>query len=434
MRKKIISLILLFSALHAQTLQDALEDMLETNPTIQERLNNYKVTNIDIKSAKSGYYPKIDLMVAGGKEKTDRDYMNVTYDVYQSSIKYTQNLFNGFNTTHLVDEEEFRTVAAAYSYIEKVNSLAFDLASAYLEVIKNQKLLDISKENVTIDEEILSKVKKLYKFGLTTLSEVNKVESSLALAKSNYIVQENTLLNASYNLEKLLGKRVKAHEMVKPTLQSSLFPKRKEEALETALKNNPSLIVSNYNIELAKSTKKAAEANYYPKVDIELAQTYNHNLGGSYGKNDVSSAMIYLSYNLFSGFGDEAAIEKALVKTAQENNNKNILKREVIQSLNLAWTAREKLNEQLLHLKKYKEFSNKTLQLYTKEYDLGRRSLLDLLSAQNDFIQSRAQIITTQYSILYAEYKILSTMGVLVDTIMGNSEKLYNRVAIKKEK
>ena len=64
--------------------------------------------------------------------------------------------------------------------------------------------------------------------------------------------------------------------------------------------------------------------------------------------------------------------------------------------------------------KKYEKFSNKTLELYSREYDLGRRSLLDLLSAQNDLIGANSQIINANYNILFAKYRILDAMGILV--------------------
>lgn len=85
---------------------------------------------------------------------------------------------------------------------------------------------------------------------------------------------------------------------------------------------------------------------------------------------------------------------------------------------------------QLEHLNAYKDFSLKTLTLYSKEYDLGRRSLLDLLSAQNDFIGSKAQIINTEYSRLYAKYRILDALGTLVSTVVGDTTVVYNKVGL----
>jgi len=200
MKKIILISSFLILQLAAQDLKTTLSEVLTTNPDILERLQNYKATQKDITSAKAGYYPSLDLKLGLGVEKTKRnDQANGTpdrefnFNVYENSLTYTHNLFNGFATTYQVDEQEYRTLSAAYSYIEKVNNTSFNLVNTYIEVLKNQELLGTAQKNVAIDEAILVKVQKLYDSGLTTLSEVNKIESSLALAKSNLVVQENTL-------------------------------------------------------------------------------------------------------------------------------------------------------------------------------------------------------------------------------------------------
>jgi adhesin transport system outer membrane protein len=434
MRKQITLLLLLASTSYAETLQQTLNEILETNPKIQERLRNYNATKIDITSAEAGYYPKIDLVLGGGQENTDRELYNRNYTVYENSLSYTHNLFNGFNTTYLVKEQEYRTLAAAYSYIDTVNTNSFDMTNSYLEVIKNQELMDTAVENVKIDQEILKKVKKLYKAGLTTLSEVNKIESSLALAQSNLVVQENNVLDAAYNLEKVLGRPLEPSKMTKPTIDKKNFPKTKQEAIDFALKNNPSLLVSEYNIKLAQATNKEKKSQFYPKLDVEVSQSLNNNVSAIKGKDNVFRAMAFVSYNFFNGFSDKAALQKSLSQIYQEVENKNSIKRDIIQNLNLSWAARQKLQEQLTHLIEYKDFSHKTLVLYSKEYALGRRSLLDLLSAQNDFIRAKAQIITTRYSILYAQYRILNTMGILLPTIMHDTKNIYANVDLNHDK
>jgi adhesin transport system outer membrane protein len=306
------------------------------------------------------------------------------------------------------------------------------MLSAYIEVMKNQELLKTAKKNVKIDEDILDKVQKLYDSGLTTLSEVNKIESSLALAKSNLIVQENNILDASYNLQRILGRALNPDEMSKPNDIINL-PSTKEEAILFAMKNNPSLLVSQYNVKLAQATYKKKKSPFYPQIDIELSQSMNKNLSAIRGEDDRFRAMVYLSYNIFNGFADKTAIQKSISGIHQEVQIKETLKRKVIEALSLAWAANKKLNEQLKYLIEYKDFSFKTLKLYTKEYDLGRRSLLDLLSAQNDFIRAKEQIITTEYSLLFAKYRILDAMGILVSTIMEGKKIIYNNVNISQQ-
>ena len=446
MNKKLIFLALgVTSVLIAQDLKTTVEDTLKTNPIVQERLKNYNATKEDIEVAKSGFYPKLELSIGVGVEMNQQrtDYKGVstlsedgiegvdstTFSVYQNSLKYTQNLFNGFATSSKVKQQKSSTAAAAYSYIENVNDIAFKTVDAYIQIMRNKELLKTAQANVDINEEIFNKVQKLYDAGLTTLSEVNKIESSLSLAKSNYIVQVNTLLDVGYNLQRVLGRYIETEKMEKPVLNIAL-PASIEEAAQYAMKNNPSILIAANNVKIAQAKYKENKSIFYPSVDIEISQNMNKNISGIQGNDDRLRAMAYLKYNLFNGFSDKANIQKSISQIHQEIESKNNIRRQILEGLNLSWAANEKLGDQLGHLIEYKKFALKTLTLYAKEYDLGRRSLLDLLSAQNDFIGAKQQIINTEYSMLFAKYRVLDAMGILVQTLLGDTDMLYSNVGL----
>ena len=434
MKNILLATSLLALSANAQSVDRLLQDVLETNPTVTERLHNFKASQSDITAAQAGYYPSLDLSFGAGKEETDRTptggvTATTDFDITQTSITYSQNLFKGFETLHQVDEQSARSVAAAYSYIETVNDIGLDLVSSYVEVLRTNELLTTARQNVEINEEIFNKVSKLFESGLTTLSEVNKIESSLSLAKSNTIVNENNLASTRYALKRIVGHDVDVAAMVKPLFETQL-PATKEAAMEFALQNNPSLLVSDYNVQQAQAAKKVKEAAYYPELDVEVSQSESEHLSAYDGEEEKFKAMAYLSFNLFNGFADQAAIEKNAALALQEQAKRDQLRREVTESLDLAWSSYEKLSEQLRHLNDYKEFSLKTLTLYSKEYDLGRRSLLDLLAAQSDYIGSKSQIIGTEYDILLAKYRILDAMGIIVTSILEGGDSLYQGVGV----
>jgi adhesin transport system outer membrane protein len=431
MRKILMISALLCAALNAQDLKQTLKEVIETNPDIAERAKNYNMTKEDLKAAKGAYLPKLDLSIATGNEKTAingniSDSVNKTVNLttYQTSLSLTQNLFNGFQTTYYVKEQDARKFAAAYSYVEKVNTTSLATVTAYAELLRNKELLDTSKENVDITNEIFTKVQKLYDSGLTTLSEVNKIKSSLALAKANYVVQENSYNEAFYTLHRYVGRFLDPKELQKPVV-NSVLPANVDEAAQMALHNNPSIKAALYNIKLAQNTYKEKKAPFYPSIDLEVSESQNKNTGGIEQNTDNFKAIAYLKYNLFNGFSDSAGLQKSVSQIHQEIETKNSTQRQVVQNLNQSWSSFEKLQEQLKHLEEYKDYSVKTLALYSKEYDLGRRSLLDLLSAQNDLIGSRSQIINSSYNMLESKFKILDAMGVLVDTVLGEGETNY---------
>ena len=442
--KLLLNSVLLFSLLSSSllglTLKESVIEVMNTNPVVAERLKNYRATQQDLSIAESEYYPSVDFRAslgynnagefkdsAGGEwnhKVTDEQYNN-----YETSLTLTQNLFDGFSTTNKVDYQEARILAAAYNYIEKSNDLAFKMTTTYLNVVRSYELLQTARENVQINDEIFRKVKDLFDSGLTTDSEVKKIESALSLARSNLTVQRNNSRDAEYSFRRVLGRMPNVATMSKPALDISM-PESIERAALYAINHNPSLLVSRYNIKGAEALHKQRQKDFYPKLDLELAQKYNDadDINSFNRPDDRFSARLVLSYNIFRGGADSAAAQREISKINQEIDIKRDLKRQVIEGLDLSWNAYEMIAQQLKDLKDYSRFSEKTLELYKEEYDLGRRSLLDLLSAQNDVINSRSQIITAEYDHLLAKYRILDAMGLLPMAIVGDTKEFSSRV------
>lgn len=441
-RKLILSITVitcLSSSLGALTLKESIVEAMNTNPVVQERLKNYRVTQQDLNIAESEYYPKLDLRAAVGYNKqgalknSDDNWkhkvLDNSYGNYETSLTLTQNLFDGFGTMSKVDYQEARILAAAYNYVEKTNDIAFQMTNAYLNVLRSYELLQTARENVQINQDIYAKVKDLYDAGLTTDSEVKKIESALSLSRSNLTVQKNNTQDTEFNFRRVLGRMPDAETLVKPEMNTPM-PESRERAALYAIKHNPSLLVSEYNVRGAQALWNQHSKEYYPTVDLEISQTYNdfQDRPAIDQADDRFKAKIVLNYNLFRGGADEAAVQKDISKINQEIDIKRDLKRQVIEGLDLSWSAYTMIGEQLKDLKEYSAFSEKTLELYKEEYDLGRRSLLDLLSAQNDVINSRSQIITAEYDRLFAKYRILDAMGLLPMAVAGDITEYTRRV------
>ena len=429
-------------SLWALTLKQSVSEVIQTNPVVQERLKNFRATQQDLGIAKSEFYPSVDLRAAVGYTQAGdikssnpgsdwNHYVNeIDYSNYESALTITQNLFDGFGTLRKIDYQHSRILAAAYNYVETTNDIAFKMTSAYLEVVKSYELLQTAKENVQINEEIYVKVKDLYDSGLTTDSEVKKIQSSLSLARSNLTVQLTKAREAEYSFRRLLGRMPKISEMQRPTLDVAM-PESIEKAALYAINHNPSLIVSRYNIEGAKALYAQNKKEFYPKIDLEVSQTFNDQDKANTGFNspdDRFRVQLVLNYNLFKGGADSANAQKLISQLSQEVEKKRDLKRQVIEGLDLSWNSYEMIQEQLKDLRAYKKFSEETLELYKEEYDLGRRSLLDLLSSQNDTINARSQIITAEYALLSAKYRILDAMGLLPLAILDDTSSFLSRV------
>ncbi len=418
----------------ALTLQEAMMETIRSNPKILETVKNYNAVKEDVKIAKSDWFPKLNYYGGVGYEggkNTYNDYDWNNYSVFENSLILTQNVFDGWGTTHRIGTQQARLLASAYHYIETVNNTGFRLVRYYIDVLKNRELLKIAKENIRINEDIYNKVDKLYKGGLTTKSEMKKSASSLALARANFILQENRLKDALYQFKRVYGKEITDASVFENPSASLPLPNSYEEGRAYSLKHNPSILVQRYNIKAAQEGYEEKKSKYYPKFDLRARSSWNYNMGGIADGHDeryrVSGVM---TYNLFNGLADKAAIQKGISQTQQAVMKEGDLSRQTEEAYNISWNAYTHLDQQLKYLQEFKKYSAQTLTLYTKEYEMGRRSLLDLLSAQNDLISAKMQIVNTKYEHLFAEYRILNAMGTMVPTVMGRKREYFARVAL----
>ena len=425
---------LLSSNSQALTLKESISIVIDTNPIIKERINNYRATQQDLKIAESEYLPSLDFRSGVGYKNAGKYHNDVTsdnYKYYENSLKLTQNLFNGFDTQHKVNYQESRVLAAGYHYLEKTNDLSFNMVEKYLDVIKNYKLLQNAKDSVDFHQRMYEDIKNLYDAGLNTASSISKVKAGLALAKTNYIVQKNNTRDSEFNFARIFGKKPIVTDMELPVLEVQM-PYSIQRATMYAIKNNPSLIVSHYNLEGAEALYKKSKSGYFPKIDFEIEQLYNdYSKDNSFDTPDDRFRVgLQLRWNLYRGGADKAAEQKAISKMHQEHQIHEDLQRQVIEGLELSWSAYEIIQEQITQLQEYAKYSESTLISYKEEYNLGKRSLLDFVTAQNDVVNSRAQMIKAQHEQLFAQYRLLDAMGLLVTAVMGDQGSYETAVNI----
>ena len=446
-KRRLISIVassacLLSMNLQALTLKESVLEALNTNPIVQERLKNFNETQQDLEITKAEWLPSLDYRATAGRNNageikdysSDSEYKNqvedTTYNHYTNSLKLTQNLFNGFSTTHKIDYQEARILGAAHHYLENANDVAFQMTEAYIDVVRSYQLYENSKENVKVNEKIYNDVQSLFDQGLTTKSEMTKIYASLSLAKANLVVQKNNTIDKEFRFKRLLGRNIDISSFTLPAL-NYVMPESKERATMNAIQNNPSILVSNFNIKAAQALYKEKQSKFYPTVDLEFEQVFNDvNKSNDFDSaDDRSKAYVVLNWNLYNGGADSANIQKSKSTINKEVELQRDLKRQTIEGLELSWSAYNLLGDQLTELYKYYDYSQETLESYQSEYEMGRRTLLDLLSAQNDLVNSKNQIINAQMDKLFAQYRILDAMGLLVNAVVEN-EDTYNKIIL----
>jgi adhesin transport system outer membrane protein len=206
------------------------------------------------------------------------------------------------------------------------------------------------------------------------------------------------------------------NDLIKPALNYS-FPATLEEATNIALLQHPTLRSANADIAQARAQHDAATSTYYPRVDLEIEKTFDDNINGLEGKNENLQAMLRMRYNLYNGGKDRANRNRTASAVQQSAEIRNNTRRQTIENLRYAWDAKQLIGEQLKYIKQHIKLTHETLEGYRKQFSLGRRSLLDLLNTEDEYISALRSLVESESEHTIAEYRILNGMGSLIETL-----------------
>ena len=414
--KKILSLSLLsFTLLNAFSIQEMAQETISSNPKMEVALSNYKATLEDLNSAKARYYPSLDLLAKGGAEQSDTPNTDEnTLLRRETSLTLTENIFEGFGTVEQIKEKKARINAQAYTVLDQANSLSLKASEVYFNVLKEKALLDLAEDYVETHKIILGKIEEKTNAGLGKKSDVEQTKGRLSKALANLYAQQNNYLDAKSQFARVLGRDEDVENLSipeTPALSSTEFDILESQANEF----NPLLKIVESNIETQKALYEQAKVPYYPTLDVEVKGDWNENVHGIEGKDESYSAMLVLKYNLFRGGSDEAQRLKNKMLINKELSSLTDKEQDVAQELKLALAANDLITKQLESLKDHALYTKQASDSYAQEYNLGRRSLIDLLNAELEFNSAKQAQIRAKFDLLYSKYRILSVTGALAD-------------------
>ncbi|MBR9805181.1 TolC family protein, partial [bacterium] len=184
-----------------------------------------------------------------------------------------------------------------------------------------------------------------------------------------------------------------------------------DDVIDQALGQHPALKVAYANIKAAEHKQQRAHSTRYPKIDLRLAKELGSDLNGIPGDTDETSLSLNLTYNFFRGGADKAERQKRVSEMHQQQQFAAKVRRQVINTLRLAWDADQSIAEQLVYLKKHVIKSKETMNSYQEEFFIGQRDLIDLLDAKNELNAAQNRYTDSYYDGISARYRIYEGVG-----------------------
>jgi len=429
---------LVCSSVQADTLETALTKAYEYNPTLKAARAGSQAVDENIALAKSGYRPT--LSVDGGysdsKINTNAHAPIKPVDGYSRTLVATisQPVFRGFKTINSVKSAKSYAKASQAGLMATEQSVLLEAAIAYLDVLQDEAIVKLQKNNEKLLKKELDETKERFKVGEVTTTDVSQAEASYASAQSQRIAAEGNLEASKSVYKQIIG--VDAKELKNPKEIEKMFPKSLEAALEYAREHS-------YALEAARQTLKARKydvstnqgdllpsINAYAKAGRIKTQNYNYNKNPT---NDEVELGVTFTMPIYNAGSSRAKIRQSKYYhwQAQEDllNTEDALRANITSAWEYLSANKARISSVKAQTKAYQVALNGV----REEEALGNRTVLDVLNQYQYLLNSEVEEVTTRHDYYVAGLSILQAMGKLTAKDLKLKVDLYNADAKYKE-
>lgn len=404
------------------------------NPGVRAAYHNFEASQFSVRTAKGGYLPSVDLSAeAGETNKETPIFPEDNFDHQNFRLTISQMLFDGFKTSNSVDQASSAERAAYFQLMVASEEAALEAATAYLDVMRYQALVELAESNLKEHHRIYKHVEERADAGVSRGVDLEQANARLALADFNLLQEVTNLHDVRARFLRVVT-ALPAEKLNAPTLPLSKIPSTRDEALKEAFDMSPVLQRAVANLETSHAAAAVRRSPFMPEVYLRLRAEDGNNLEGVLGDHTEEAIELVMEYNLYNGGSDKSAYREALRKQAEAFDLRVKACHDVRQTLTIAHNDIGSIESRLTFLAKNEVSIAKARVAYRNQFDIGQRTLLDLLDSENEYFDVSRSLVNAQFDQSVARVRTLAAIGILkdsmnvsVDVPNGHS----NRVAIE---
>ncbi len=392
---------------------------LQSHPKIFISRNDINVSKQQLTQVESAFLPTISLSLGIGREDSNNASSRALtgsgsseMERRESAITLSQMLFDGFNADNLRRSQQETISAEELAYENLASETALKAIEAHLEVAAKNKSLEDHLSNLIVHEKIAKDIGLRVRSGKDDRARVSQISARLSLALANLETAKNQLLSANSAYLREVG------ELPAKTLraQGELFkiPENETEYVDAVLSNNLFLHSKLKQMDAQKYQEKASASHHLPSLYLETGASWNANLDAVRGRNSDAFVMLRMRYDLFKGGAERAGERIAMHQTQSLLYELDDLRRELKKEASQAWFSYQSNSKRASYLQDYVESAQTTKIAYAQQFNIGQRSLIDLLDAENELLKAKSQLHESQQELSLSKYQIMHLQGRLL--------------------
>jgi adhesin transport system outer membrane protein len=405
----------------AVDLKQAVQAAIVHNPQINQAIQNKEAIEFERKQAQGLYQPRISVEASAGVRRLENatrrslGIANETLYPVEGDLVVEQVLFDNGARQSELRRQAARTDGAALRIEERSEFVALDVSRHYIDYLLQQRIVAASEDNVVFHERLSADLREGVSKGSISIADQQQSEERLQAARAKRTEAIEELQKAAISFQQLTGLSLEQATMPAPIVQS--LPSSLSDALELARTRNPRVREAMADVEAAHQVVGAARADLGPRVSLEGRGRYGEDIDGFRGRTNDLLGRVVLKWNIFDGGINRAKVQEMVRRASEQRYRLHELTRQAEADTRLSWSRVENQTKLLSELETQSRVSDDLLLSYREQFNIGRRSLLDVLDAQNTRYNVQVQTETARLSQMFAQYRVLAASNLLLEAL-----------------
>ena len=410
----------------AEGLTDTLADTYVGNATIQSQRYSLRGTDERLSKAEAGWRPQVSL--TGSIARGPQEFVFVpVHDQWLTArnvaLQILQPLYRGGGTVAGIAQAKAEIGAGQAELSDVEQQQLYAAASAYLDVYRDQRLVELSRNLVDVLDVNEKNVQSTFRAGAATETDTSQAAARLEGAVASRLAAEGEFATSRANFKAIVGRDPGALEA--PTLIGQL-PAGEADAQAVALAQHPALLAARQRIEAASHKVDVVRAELLPKVDAVGTLTHEDDAFTRGDRLNSASIGVQASIPLYEGGGTYSDIRAAREAVAQEQKTELQTERDVARQVTAAWNRLAAARAQQDQFKAQIEANQVALRTTGDQVTAGTRTRLDLLNAEQELFSSRVNLVAAQHDTYEASFQLELAAGVFTPKALGLAVETYD--------
>ncbi len=383
----------------ADPMRLAVVKALQSNPEVNAKFNAYRASADAVDVAVGALRPRLDVNAAAGIEENRISSRRPESESLRRTglgVSLTQLLWDGLGSKRDVDRASHERLSRYFDLIEATEQTSLEAARAHYDVMRFRRLVALAEDNYVEHRYASQQIQARFRAGVGRGVDFEQSNARLALAESNLTTETANLHDVMARYLRVIGEVPPASLGPLTVLQVGV-PVSGSEVLDRAVAQSPAISATVESVRAARLTAQVRESAFQPRVEARVRSGFGNNFDGVRDQRHDSAAELVMNWNLYNGGSDQARVRQQANLISQSEDLRDKACRDVRQTAAIAFNDTRKLTEQLVLLDRNTIAIEKARDAYRQQFDIGQRSLLDLLNAENELYTARRAYANAEY-------------------------------------